>query len=107
MVSDELCEVCVARSRAFISAVTRDEGDRPVCFAHAPASYRDEQTVIRALTSFITWHEERAATIDGTVVEARREKAKDKNRALAMAHRRAAEAIRESIRAATAKAKKR
>jgi hypothetical protein len=94
----EMCAVCASRTKIETPAETTDETGRPVCFMHAPQSYRDEQTILRAMTTFVTWHEEQAARLDGVVVEAQKARAKAKNRSLALAHRRAADAIRDAIR---------
>lgn len=93
----EACVICRAREDER-SAVTLDVDLRPVCADHAPQDYHDHQTIVRELTGFISWYDERAASFDSVVVKSRKETAKATNRALATAHRRAAGALRELVR---------
>jgi hypothetical protein len=94
----EVCETCAVKARVRTPAVTCDEDGKPVCFTHAPDTYKDELTITAEMTRFITWHEEQAARCDGTIAVTEKPLSKAKNRALAMAHRRAAEALRTALR---------
>ena len=92
------CEVCYGRTNVEVPAVAWDDDGRCVCLAHAPQALHDKLTTIREMTGFITWHEERAAQHDGAAAETRKPRSQDKNRAMALAHRKAADAIRDAIR---------
>ena len=102
MTTTEMCAVCHER-RTSVPAVTKTEAGQPVCFTHAPADYRDAQTITRALAGFVVWHEEQATRLlDVADNEARKPLSIEKNRALAQAHRTAADAIRDVLNARSA-----